>query len=59
MDTWKLILTALMAGIYSGILDGVEANYGLSHFVSASILILLTFMTGYLLVKMRPKVVAD
>jgi hypothetical protein len=47
----KLILTGIMAGIYSGILDGFEQDYGLNHIISAIILTWLTIITGYLLHK--------
>ncbi|MGE6753775.1 hypothetical protein ACQKFO_10020 [Rossellomorea sp. NPDC071047] len=49
MGSGKLMLTAIMAGIYSGILDGVESHYGLNKLVSAFVLILVTFITGYAL----------
>lgn len=45
----KLILTGIMAGIYSGILDGFEQDYGLNHIASAFIITVLTIITGYFL----------
>lgn len=47
----KMILTGIMAGIYSGLLDGFEADYGLNHILSAFILTILTITTGFLLHK--------
>lgn len=49
MGTGKIILTAIMAGVYSGILDGVESHYGLNKLASAFVLIVVTFITGYTL----------
>ncbi|MGM0852710.1 MAG: hypothetical protein ACQEWI_08875 [Bacillota bacterium] len=46
MGPGKIILTAIMAEIYSGILDGVENHYGLNKLASTFILILLTYVTG-------------
>ena len=57
--TGELILTAVMAGIYSGVLDGVEEDYGLNNIVSAFILILLTYITGYILYKLGLKEIAE
>jgi len=51
MRTDKLILTGLMVGVYSGILDGFEQNYRLNHIASAFILMVLTIITGYFLHK--------
>ncbi|MGM0901559.1 MAG: hypothetical protein ACQEXB_10745 [Bacillota bacterium] len=51
----KLILTGVMAGIYSGILDGLEQEYGLNYIASALIITILTITTGYLLHKVRRK----
>jgi hypothetical protein len=51
----KIILTGLMAGIYSGILDGIEQDYGLNQIGSAVILSVLTITTGYLLHRMGRK----
>ena len=59
MGPGKLILTAVMAGIYSGVLDGVEEDYGLNNIVSAFILILLTYITGYILYKLGLKEIAE
>ena len=59
MGPGKLILTAVMAGIYSGVLDGVEEDYGLNNIVSAFILILLTYITGYTLYKLGLKEIAE
>jgi uncharacterized membrane protein YjjP (DUF1212 family) len=55
----KIILIAILAGIYSGVLDSVEKNYGLNNFTSAFILILLTYSTGYILYKMGRKEKAE
>lgn len=55
MQVDKIILTGLMAGIYSGILDGIEQDYGLNHIGSALILTVLTIATGYLLHKIGRK----
>lgn len=55
MGPGKMILIAIMAGIYSGILDGVENHYGLHSLVSTCLLILLTYITGYTLYYMRKK----
>ena len=43
----KLILTGIMAGVYSTILDGFEQDYGLNYIVGAFILTFLTIITGY------------
>jgi hypothetical protein len=51
MRTSSIILTAIMAGIYSGILDGFEASRGLAPVASILILIILTFSTGVILNK--------
>ena len=51
MRTDKLILTGLMVGVYSGILDGFEQNYRLNHIASAFILMVLTIITGYFYIK--------
>jgi hypothetical protein len=55
----KIILIAILAGIYSGVLDNVEKNYGLNNYTSAFILILLTYITGYILFKMGRKEKAE
>lgn len=47
----KLILTGIMAGIYSVNKDGFEQNYGLNHHPRAFTLTFLTILTGYLLHK--------
>lgn len=49
----KLILTGIMAGVYSGILDGFEQDYRLNHIASAFILTFLTIITGYLIHKIN------
>ena len=59
MGPGKLILTAVMAGIYSSVLDGVEEDYGLNNIVSAFILIMLTYITGYILYKLGLKEIAE
>jgi hypothetical protein len=46
MRTSSIILTAIMAGIYSGVLDGFEENWGLSPIASVLILIVMTLCTG-------------
>ncbi|UXH45114.1 hypothetical protein [Rossellomorea vietnamensis] len=43
------ILTGLLAGIYSSVLDGIEQDYSLNSYFSAFILALLTIGTGLLL----------
>ncbi|MCA1058840.1 hypothetical protein LCL96_07835 [Rossellomorea aquimaris] len=48
MRVHTLIITGLMAGVYSSILDGMEEDYGLHSFVSALIVTLLTILTGLL-----------
>ncbi|MGN7939349.1 hypothetical protein [Metabacillus sp. 22489] len=55
MGPAKILLIAVLAGIYSGVLDTVEKNYGLNNFTSALILILLIYITGYILYKMGRK----
>ena len=40
-------MTGIMAGIYSGILDVFEQDYGLNHIASVFILTVLTIITGY------------
>jgi phage shock protein PspC (stress-responsive transcriptional regulator) len=49
MSTSKIILTAIMAGIYSGILNNFEVDSGLTRIASILIVVILTFITGYLL----------
>lgn len=44
-----IILTGIMAGIYSSILDGIEQDYSFNHHLSACILTLSTIVTGILL----------
>jgi hypothetical protein len=51
MRTKTIILIAIMAGIYSGILDDFQYRYGLNQILSNVILVLLTFVTGYFLYK--------
>jgi hypothetical protein len=55
MGTARIILIAVMAGIYSGVLDDFEYRYELNQILSNGILVLLTFVTGYLLYKSAPK----
>jgi hypothetical protein len=55
MRTSNIILTAIMAGIYSGILDGFEENSGLSPIASVLILIILIFSTALLFKKVLSK----
>lgn len=43
MKTYKIILLAILAGIYSGILDDFELNY----MIRVLLLIVLVFITGY------------
>ncbi|WP_156030025.1 hypothetical protein [Rossellomorea vietnamensis] len=43
------ILTGILAGIYSSVLDGFEQDYSLNSLYSAFILALLTIGTGLLL----------
>ncbi|MCA1055872.1 hypothetical protein LCM10_12815 [Rossellomorea aquimaris] len=49
MGPGKIILTAILAGIYSGILDGIQQKSDLNASGSALILVLLTSLSGYLL----------
>ncbi|MCR8847474.1 hypothetical protein NQ095_03575 [Rossellomorea sp. SC111] len=49
MRVRTFILTGIMAGIYSSVLDGFEQDYSLNSFFSAFILALLTIGTGLLL----------
>ncbi|MEL3974486.1 hypothetical protein AAEO50_19525 [Rossellomorea oryzaecorticis] len=55
MRTSNIILTAIMAGIYSGILDGFEENRGLAPIASVLILIIMTFSTSFLFNKVVQK----
>jgi hypothetical protein len=55
MGAGRIILLAILAGIYSGVLDGIEAKTGMNSMGSALILVLLTFLTGYLLFKLKRK----
>jgi hypothetical protein len=55
MRTSSILLTAIMAGIYSGILDGFEESNGLAPFASVFILIFLTFITALLFKRILPK----
>lgn len=47
----KIILMGTLVGVFSGILDGYEQDYGLNHITSAIILTLLTITTGYIIHK--------
>ncbi|WP_171050756.1 hypothetical protein [Bacillus sp. BHET2] len=42
---------AVMAGVYSAVLDNMETAYNLNTSVSAVLLVLFTFTTGYMLYK--------
>jgi hypothetical protein len=53
MRTNMIILMSIMAGIYFSILVNVEEDFRLNYF--ANILVVLTFITGYLLNKMGHK----
>ncbi|MFL8938877.1 hypothetical protein ACKA06_19000 [Rossellomorea oryzaecorticis] len=55
MRTSGIILTAIMAGVYSGILDVFEESRGLAPIVSALLLIIMTFGTAILLKKVLPQ----
>ena len=55
MGPGKIILIAVLAGIYSGVLDSVEENYRLNNFLSSFFLILLTYITGFILYKIGRK----
>ncbi|RIW29177.1 hypothetical protein D3H55_19475 [Bacillus salacetis] len=55
MGAGRIIILAIMAGVYSGILDGIEAETGMNSIGSALILVLVTFLTGYLLFKFKRK----
>lgn len=51
LRTSTYILTGILAGIYSAILDGFEQDYGLNPITSALIITVSTILTGYLLHK--------
>ncbi|WP_226666267.1 hypothetical protein [Metabacillus litoralis] len=51
MGTGKVILIAIMAGIYSGIMDHFEYSYEINNMLSNVILTFLIFMTAYLVSK--------
>ena len=55
MGPGKIILIAVLAGIYSGVLDSVEEYYRLNNFLSSFFLILLTYITGFILYKIGTK----
>jgi hypothetical protein len=55
MGPGRLILIAVLAGIYSGILDQIEESFGLQNFVSILILVLLIYSTGVILYKTQEK----
>ncbi|MBH9965668.1 hypothetical protein A6P54_13815 [Bacillus sp. MKU004] len=55
MRTGSIILTAIMAGVYSGILDVFEESRGLTPIISALLLIIMTFGTAILLRKVLPQ----
>ena len=59
MGPGKIILIAVLAGIYSGVLDNVEENYRLNNFLSSFFLILLTYITGSILYKIGRKEKAE
>jgi hypothetical protein len=56
MGIARIMIIAIMAGIYSGILDDFQQRYGLNFILSHVILVLLTFATGYILYKPAKKV---
>ncbi|MBW3114643.1 hypothetical protein KYJ26_22485 [Bacillus sp. MCCB 382] len=49
MRIHTLILTGIMAGIYSSILDGIEQDYSFNTVLSACTLTVSTIVTGLLL----------
>jgi hypothetical protein len=53
MGPGRIIFTAIMAGVYSGILDGIETHYGLNKLTSTLFLILFTYLTGYALYRWK------
>ncbi len=55
MGTGKILLTAILAGIYSSILNNYEEDFGLNRIVSILSLMILTFITGYLLFRIGKK----
>lgn len=56
MGIARIMIIAIMAGMYSGILDGFQQRYGLNPILSHMILIVLIFATGLLLYKTAKKV---
>ena len=59
MGPGKIILIAVLAGIFFGVLDSVEENYRLNNFLSSFFLILLTYITGFILYKIGRKEKAE
>ncbi len=55
MGPGRIVLMAVMAGVYSAILDNVETAYNLNPILSAVLLVLFTFTTGYMLYKVGRK----
>lgn len=56
MGIARIMIIAIMAGIYSGALNDFENRYGLNPILSHMILIVLIFATGLLLYKTAKKV---
>ncbi len=55
MSIGKIILLGILAGIYSGILNELEGNYGINRFTSILLLSLLIVISGYILNKVGSK----
>jgi hypothetical protein len=55
MGIVRILIVAIMAGIYSGMLDDFQYRYGFNSILSHMILIVLTFATGFLLYKTEKK----
>lgn len=55
MGIARIFIIAIMAGVYSGILNDFQYSYGLNPILSHMILIVLTIATGFLLYKTAKK----
>ncbi|MBM7602429.1 hypothetical protein FS935_01490 [Metabacillus litoralis] len=51
MGIGRLLLIAILAGLYSGVLDEFQYHYGINAILSNVILALLLFVTAYFLTK--------
>jgi UPF0716 family protein affecting phage T7 exclusion len=55
METGRIILTAILAGIYSQVLDNLEKTQQLNGMLSTLLLVIFTALTGYFLFKIQSR----